>query len=102
MNAQPDTSSPNNTGRLPDFIAPIKAGSTDTLLSARRGNEVIKMCNAITRMRGKFPIVVLQADAGILIELRLENNAKNQNVGTDEITIGYGDNMTFQGKSPDV
>jgi hypothetical protein len=55
---------------LPPFILPVFAGSSDTLLSAARGNEIMRTCRAITMLAGDNQhLFVHQSDSHPTIEL---------------------------------
>ena len=54
---------------LPASIAPIVAGSTDTLLNVDRGNELIRVARAIDALRGSGRVRVLHGQANIRITL---------------------------------
>lgn len=52
-----------------DFIAPIEEGSSDTLLSAERLNQLIKAYNRIVRSQGGGGCAVHLSDAVIVVEV---------------------------------
>jgi hypothetical protein len=66
-NSNPTTKS---TGTINDPIALLTAGGTDTLLSARKGNQLIRMANAVRQMKAdpQSGIKVIISDEGIMID----------------------------------
>lgn len=54
---------------LPGSIAPILAGSTDTLLNVERGNELIRVARAIHLLQGSGRVRVLHGQSNIRITL---------------------------------
>lgn len=53
--------------RVPHYIAPLKAGSGRTMLSASAANELVAVCNALLRAQGTNGIKVMIADGGVVI-----------------------------------
>ena len=54
---------------LPGYIAPIVAGSPDTLLNVDRGNELIRVARAIHLLQGSGRVRVLHGQSNIRITL---------------------------------